>query len=391
MFDFIDKRELKGRNNILFVCHESSRTGAPISLLTFIKWIKDHTDQPFVIVIEKGGDLDESFRAMGPTRVVRPQKMNIFKRIWSKIHYPSYVSFRLESFMEESFGLIYHNTIGRGFLLSILKEKLRCPVITHIHELEGVIQSTGISNVRRIKLATNHYIAASRSVKENLVKNHQIPPSKITVHLECIPSIPDHIETKQIQLPIIINDSDFVVGGAGFIDYRKGFDIFLETARSLIRENHRYQFKFIWVGGFGRNKQKIVEDFIKKNELTDFVCFLGERKDPYTVFKIFNLFFLTSREDPYPLVMLENACLGIPVMGFESSGGIKEFLRETPDLLLKEITISHAVNQLMLFSKDSQRMKDLGMRLRNKVLENHTIDSCGKRYYEDIKQLGNIK
>lgn len=381
---------MKTRKKILFVCHESSMTGAPISLLTFIKWIREYTDQTFSIVIEKGGDLEKAFRALGPTRVIRPYKMNFIQKVWSKIHYASYVISRLKSFLEEPIGLIYHNTISQGFLLSILKREIRCPVITHIHELEGVIQSTGIYNIRRIKRATNHYLAASGAVKENLIRSHHIPPSDITVHYECIPAIPDHIDSRPAVVPLNISGSDFVVGGAGFVDQRKGFDIFLETARFLIREKHLYQFKFIWVGAFGRNKQKVVEEFIGANGLGDFVSFLGEKKDPYPIFRMFDLFFLASREDPYPLVMLENAYFGIPVTGFSGSGGIDEFLMETPELLIGGLTIPHASDKLIQLEKDRKKLGKYGALLRKKVKENHLMDLCGERFYENIKRTAGI-
>jgi len=387
----LDERALKTRKNILFVCHESSMTGAPISLLTFIKWIREHTGHPFSIVIEKGGDLDKAFNALGPTRVIRPYRMNLIQKVWSKVHYPSYVSFRLKSFFEEPVGLVYHNTVSKGFFLSMLKRKMRCPVITHIHELEGVIQSTGILNIRRIKRATNHYLAASQAVKENLIRNHHIPSSDITVHYECIPPIPEHFETAQAPVPIKINESDFVVGGAGFVDQRKGFDIFLETAKFLICENHLNQFKFIWVGAFGRNKQKIVEKFIDENELGDFVFFLGEKKNPYPIFRMFDLFFLTSREDPYPLVMLENAYLGIPVTGFRGSGGIDEFLEKSPELLIDMLTISHAAEKLIQFEKDRKMLEKYGALLKKKVMKNHLMERCGEKFYENIKRTAGME
>lgn len=386
-----DERALKTRKNILFVCHESSRTGAPISLLTFIKWIGEHTGQPFSIVIEKGGDLDKAFSALGPTRVIRPYRMNLIQKVWSKVHYPSYVSFRLKSFLEEPVGLVYHNTVSKGFFLYMLKRKIGCPVITHIHELEGVIQSTGISNVRWIKRATDHYLAASRAVKENLIRNHHIPSSDITVHYECVRPIPEHVETTRVLVPLKINESDFVVGGAGFVDQRKGFDIFLETARSLIREYHFSQFKFIWVGAFGRKKQKFVEKFIHENELGDFVCFLGEKKDPYSIFRMFDLFFLTSREDPYPLVMLENAYLGIPVTGFRGSGGIDEFLEKNPELLIDMLTVRHASEKLIQFEKDRKMLKKYGGLLKKKVMENHLMERCGEKFYDNIKRTAGME
>jgi glycosyltransferase involved in cell wall biosynthesis len=334
--------------------------------------------------------LDNSFQALGPTRVIRPQKMKFIHRMWSKLHYISFVNYRLKSLVEEPVGLIYQNTIGKGLLLTFLKRKMDCPVVTHIHELEGVIRSSGVSNIRRIKAATNHFIAASEAVKQNLIENHQIPDQKISIHYECIESIPDRTETIQPVLPIKIGESDFVIGSAGFVDYRKGFDIFLEVAKSLIKRYQQNHFKFIWVGEFGRNKQKAVENFIKRNSLEQYVCFLGEKQDPFPVFRMYDLFFLSSREDPFPLVMLESAFLGIPVVGFKGTGGVDEFLGQLPELLLKEWAVPYVVDQIIQFSKDRKKLKEYGIFLKNKVRENHQIKNCARKYLDNIKYLAGI-
>ncbi len=387
MILFDKKKGLKLSRNILFICHESSRTGAPVFLLYFIRWVKKHTDQDFYILIEKAGVLEESFRELGPTWVVRPSGISFFYKIWSKLSYPSFINFRLRSLLKKPVGLIYQNTIGKGLLISGLKKRMNCPVITHIHELESVIRSTGMTNVQLIKDTTNHFIAASKAVKNNLIKNHQIPDDKITIHYECIEPIPDKEGNSQSLLPICIEDSDFVVGGAGFVDYRKGFDLFLETAKRILVENNWEGFKFVWIGDFGRNKQKIIENFIQENNLSAFVCFLGEIQDPFPVYRKFDLFFLTSREDPFPLVMLENAYLGNPVIGFKGSGGIEEFLEQDSELLVKDFDTGLAANKILYLKNNPFNLSEYGKHQKNKVMKNHMMDSCGRQYFNRIIEL----
>lgn len=392
MFDlFNEKQQLINNRNILFICHESSRTGAPLFLLYFIRWIKYHTDQEFYILIEKGGDLESSFKELGPTWVIRPAKIPFIQKIWSKLNHRSFLNFRLRSLLKKPVGLIYQNTIGKAMLVASLKKTMNCRVITHIHELESVIQSTGKTNIRLIKQTTNHFIAASQGVKNNLIQRHHIPESKITIHYECIEHIPDQLKNSQFQLSLKINESDFVVGGAGFVDYRKGFDLFLETAKLLILNNNQKGLKFVWIGGFGRNKQKMIEKFIQENDLAGHVCFTGEKKNPFPYYRKFDLFFLTSREDPYPLVMLENAFLGNPVIGFKDAGGIEEFLDHDTDLLVEDFDIRHAANKILYFKNNPQILKEYGIHQQNIVLKNHMMESCGGDYFNRIIQLAGVK
>ena len=53
--------------SILFVSHDASRTGAPIALLTFLRWLRANTDYRFEVLLGSGGALEPAFEALAPT------------------------------------------------------------------------------------------------------------------------------------------------------------------------------------------------------------------------------------------------------------------------------------------------------------------------------------
>ena len=53
--------------SILFVSHDASRTGAPIALLTFLRWLRANTDYRFEVLLGCGGPLEPAFEALAPT------------------------------------------------------------------------------------------------------------------------------------------------------------------------------------------------------------------------------------------------------------------------------------------------------------------------------------
>jgi hypothetical protein len=55
----------------------------------------------------------------------------------------------------------------------------------------------------------------------------------------------------------------------------------------------------------------------------------GHRDDMLAVYSGADAFALTSREDPFPTVVLEALSAGLPVAAFDRSGGIPDMLRET--------------------------------------------------------------
>ena len=57
---------------------------------------------------------------------------------------------------------------------------------------------------------------------------------------------------------------------------------------------------------------------------------VGETDDVYSYFQRADLLFLSSREDPFPLVMLEAAVFNLPVIYFQGTGGAEEFFDYKP-------------------------------------------------------------
>lgn len=371
---------------ILFICHESSRTGAPISLLYFLRWIKKNTGQKFFILIEKGGEIEGLFKELGPTLIVRPQRLTLLQKIWSKIHYSSYVTNRLKKLYDEPVGLIYLNTFSNGKLASILKSRFTCRLVTHVHELERVIRESGSRNIQLLIRLTDHFIAASRSVRDNLMLNHAVAGSRISVHYEAIEPF-GNVREESGENP---GGLDFIVGGAGFVDYRKGFDLFLETARIVAGDEAGRGIRFVWAGGFGRHKRKIAGKYIELHGLEKYVSFLGELSDPFPVYRQTSLFFLSSREDPFPLVMLEHAYLGIPVIGFRGSGGVEEFLDYDPEFLADPEDTRGMARLILKFRNDRRLAERAGEKLRKKVTDQHLIDKVGNTYFNRILQAGGL-
>ena len=112
--------------------------------------------------------------------------------------------------------------------------------------------------------------------------------------------------------------------GAGTIDWRKGPDLFIQLATE-VRRRSREPVAFVWVGGRLEGPEWIRVHSDMERAGADHVHFVGTHWDPMPWFRAADLFVLTSREDPYPLVALEHAAMGHPVVSYRS-GGIDELL-----------------------------------------------------------------
>ncbi len=377
--------------SILFICHESSRTGAPVILLNLLKWIRDKRDVSSWILINKGGELDHDFEQLAPTLILRPAGYeSLLRKAIRKLKGKQNAFRKIRNFLPGKIRLVYSNTSANGELLNFVKGYFKCPVITHVHELESVIRSLGEENMKYVMNNSDFYIAASFKVKENLSKNHHVPEDMIFVVHEFI-SPPDTV-TESPPVPpigITIKKDDFVVGSVGFVDYRKGFDLFLETASIVINESERRGVKFLWVGEFGHGRKDLVDNYLKKHRLYDFVGFTGGTRIPYTYYPLFDIFFLASREDPFPLVMLESSWYGKPVMAFRNSGGVSEFIDENSGFLLDDYDPRKAADLIIRLMDQPYSFMNMGEKAKKKVNDCFRTDILAPVVFEKILKISN--
>jgi glycosyltransferase involved in cell wall biosynthesis len=108
-----------------------------------------------------------------------------------------------------------------------------------------------------------------------------------------------------------------VVGMCGHASARKGADTFLETALAAP------QCDFLWVGAWRPDETAdniALEKF--EREAPDNLYVAGSVDNPYPYMRQMDLFFLSSREDPNPLVVGEALLLGVPILAFSQSTAI---------------------------------------------------------------------
>ena len=127
---------------------------------------------------------------------------------------------------------------------------------------------------------------------------------------------------------------DRLVIGVGYADLRKGFDLFLQLWRQL-RATRPARGKTVpriclaWVGGIDPGLKAWLGDEIAEAEATGTFRMAGYRDDIDAVFSAADAFVLTSREDPFPTVVMEALSAGVPVFAFDRAGGIPDMLRDT--------------------------------------------------------------
>lgn len=345
---------------ILFISHDATRTGAPIVLLHFLEWMKENSDSTVDILLLKGGDLQKRFEAAGNT--VMLSEDSLFKRGVRKIFkstgpMESRIRKVFKQLPSREYDLIYANTIVSmkpALMLADLFMK-RPKVIGHMHELKIVINQFA-PDFSEYAGKIDRYVAASELVKKNLTT--LIDPDKVDVVYECSRI---HHKPEEAQQGV----HKLIVGGSGTVHWRKGHDVFIQVAKYMKQYLPNVEVSFVWVGRLARLDKLIVEEDLRKAGLETTVTFTGETDTPDRYFQTFDLFMMSSREDPFPLVCVEVGQFGVPILCFKGATGTEEVLTNGGGRVIDYLDIRGMAEAIAEYAYDS----DLLNREKSKAAE----------------------
>ena len=383
------------RPKVLFVAHDASRTGAPIGLLAFLRWLRGNSNYDFGILLRSPGPLEAGLRELGPTVTLGTSflyRTRLGRRL--RGHLPRSLQTEARKiqrmFAAGSYDLIYANTMTNGAVLEALAST-GVPVITHVHELEYWIRRSGPENLRQVLAHTTAFIAVSQAVRENLIRHHGVPPEKIAViyeHIRELPPVPAADAKAAARRALGIPADALVVGGCGAEHWRKGRDLIPQLLLALQRQNPARPVHFVWIGRPGNEE----EEYTLAHDLhgagvADRFHQSGEVDEPFQLYPALEVFALLSREDPYPLACLEVAATEIPVVCFENAGGMPEFVRDGCGLAGPYLDLDGMARNIHQLVADPDLARAHGRRARAKVGRENTLAATGPQLRQVMEDL----
>jgi glycosyltransferase involved in cell wall biosynthesis len=350
---------------ILFISHDASRTGAPIILLNFLKWLKKkNSNIQFDILLLNGGELEIEFQKLTTVYYWKPQqtqtiglKKRIINRIFFKQNNPTEQHYQqlFEIFTRNNYSMIYGNTIVTCDIIPTLQIKMpKVRVIVHVHELYDMT-SRYSSRIEKIDLSNAHFIAVSDITKRNLIINHNIPQKAITLIYPFI----DVQEIIKFKKPPSERPR-FIVHGSGHVQVRKGYDTFIAIAKRSVEKYPKVPFHFKWIGYIPENLKFYIANDIQQSELNDVLSFDGAIDNPYLEYSKASVFLMISRQDPFPLVCLEHAILEKPIVCFDKGTGIPEFVENDAGIITPYLNIEDTVDALNKLYCDDEMCDNMG-------------------------------
>lgn len=378
---------------ILFISHDSTLTGAPVLLLNLIGLLKEKGFE-ISILLMRGGKLEDKFRELGKTIVLKPanyhKNISFISRIFQYLHYRGNKRKLLKDLPD--FDVVFSNTVTNGEILKLFRRTGK-PVLTYVHELESVIRQFEKKAELTFRYS-NLFLCPSGAVSANLEKNHGIPASRIRSLPYYFPRY-ERTGTGKIDFfkRYNIPTSKLYVAGMGTATRRKGFDLFVEICKKVVKSDDHYF--FIWIGDFADQEMR---DWFERERgngsLDGHFAITGELSHDLHNLSPWDIFFLTSREDPYPLVVIEAAQAGLPTVFFKGTGGIGDFVDQQTGWPLSDINIEEAVDLLLGLKDKKEEIVIKGNAAKKKAAEIHEnqeeIYRRCESIFEEIK-IKNIK
>lgn len=317
--------------NYVVVSHESSATGAPLVGYNLSKELLPNYNV-FNVVLKKS-KLQLSFENDCVASISNLEVKN------------ATLAKKALQFIQKEFGEITGvicNSVETECVLQAAN-KLNIPTVSLVHEFSEYTRPIG--KITNTVFYADRLVVPANAIKESIIRELKkyssinVVPSNIVVQPQgSLPFIPeghgelDSVEVLKTKLSIENVDDYNILIGAGYVQIRKGVDLFISAAKK-IKEISDKPCKFVWVGeGYSPQDDlgysNWLETQITINNLVDDVVFLGHQRNLNNIMQLADVFCLTSRLDPFPNVVIDALTADVHVACFDQSTGCAEFLLE---------------------------------------------------------------
>lgn len=391
---------------IICVSHEASRTGAPLIILKLMEQLKQYLDVSVISLLGYGGEIKHNFESIGPTYQFKnwhslknynsPEEIGLVLNILKRFH---------------PIGAIANSAESRVLIPHLI---YRCiPTIALIHEMGNIYPKGAF---KKIAEKSDLTIFPSQIVKDLANENSLFPKEKTKIRGQGLlkPEILKMSRNKakaKIRKLLGLPENAFIVLSCGSLTRRKGPQFFVNTAIHVVRQSRKKEeplarnkskktdkekreIHFVWLGG---KHPRVQENFkwmkrdIATTKTTDYIHFVNTCSNPEDYFVGSDVFFMTSRADPFPCVIHEAMAAQLPIIGFKNAGGFSEALKGGCGVLV-DYADTHAVaKQIFIWYKFPKKAEAIGIKAKNRVITKYKYLDYTLELAEDLMKVAQLK
>jgi glycosyltransferase involved in cell wall biosynthesis len=294
------------RRRLLLVGHDAFPAGAQLLLLNLGRYLRDTRRVEIEFLLGGSGALEAAYRAVAPTTVLS-----------SPDDLPRHV--------REFSAALVNTAAAAGIGAQLAAEGV--PTVQLIHELPRLLRERDlVEDARDAAKAARHVIFAAPYVRDRFQELVALDAERAVLLPQGLyrPVDPARRAAKRAELRL--PEQATLAVGIGYADLRKGFDLFLQAWR--LAQAADPSIHFLWVGDLDPSVSAYLGAEIAAAEATGTFHHRPFQKDGADFLAAADVHLLTSREDPFPSVVLEAMSAGTPTVAFEEAGGAPDVLRD---------------------------------------------------------------
>lgn len=362
------------RGTLVMVLHETEVGGAPHVLKQFAQWVRDHTRFGVRLVSLTGGNLRDSFAQVGPLLVLSdlPEESRIGV---------------LKDWLGPDVRGVFLNSIASGKFLRYMPPDL--PTIAFVHELPQVLELFP-EEVALVRNTVQRVICGGPEVTRALHERYDFAQDMlVSAHsfIEALPKEADPAERRTTARKALgVADDRILVMGCGVLHWRKSPETFIAVAENILARG--IDAEFVWLGG--GPDHAACEALVAEKGLEGRVRFTGYEPTVADKLAAGDIFVLSSKEDPFPLVALYAAQSGMPIVCFQDAGGIVGFVAQGSGSAVAYMDDAAMADAVANYALDSKRRAAAGMVGRAQVARAHTIDVIGPLLLHHLREVAGL-
>jgi glycosyltransferase involved in cell wall biosynthesis len=319
---------LQKRRRIVLISHDAHPHGAQLLCLHFARYFKEQMHFEVDLILLGGGPLISKYR----------QYARVHQLLLNQVK-PEQIDRLLSALRQCGVDVAIANTTVSGLLVPYLKQH-GFTVLSLIHELPGILRAYCLeAHAAAIAKHADKVVFPAPQVQQGFehfvgqpLPQAVIRPQGLYWRSPLRSGADKEAVRKEVFKELGLPPEAKLILCAGYADYRKGFDLFVQASLKVFDSiPNAYA---LWVGH--RDETLVAQTLQEAEKRGERHRFLlpGLVDEPQRYYLAADVYALTSREDPFPTVVMEALDSLTPVVAFRGAGGFENLLQRGCGILV---------------------------------------------------------
>jgi glycosyltransferase involved in cell wall biosynthesis len=348
-----------GRTHLALVSHDARFHGAQVVALALARSLVIDHNIALRVLIGGPGELTSQFEDVAPTETV-PGEFNdaaAWRQAARRLAKAGVTAVLLNTLVSA------RATIAmRGAGLRIVQLVHELPSLIRQYKLEEACRDAAAHAAAVVfpsAFVRDQFLALAGPIRGRTVLRHQ------GLHMTQLTPDQRAAGRQRVRHELGVTDDQRLILGVGYGEWRKGIDLWPFLIKAVISRHPGTM--FVWVGKVEPTLQHWLTHDLRVCGLAQHLIFYGTTNVLFDLYAAADAFILTSREDPFPSVVVEAMAAGLPTLVFRDSGGIVDLVEGAGGVVVPYLDLPAMADALVAILDDDDAARETGRRLARRI------------------------